>query len=189
MPRFQHPLTPARDRSAAAAALVLGLALLAAPPAGAAGQEVFLRYGGSGGDYERVGIGLRLRPVWSADWGSWHAQLRPEFELSHFRYSGPPPQPDGLEQGGIVAHLRVQRGSEGWRPYGEVGLGLSLFSNDQLGTKTFSTHFQFSQHLGLGIDFAGSGFAGYQYSHYSNADIDEPNHGVDLHQAVAGLRF
>lgn len=189
MARFQHPLTPARDRSAAAAARALGLVLLAALPAGAADREALLRYGRSDSDYERVGIGLRLGPVWSADWGRWNAQLRPEFELSHFRYSGPPPLPDSLEQGGVIAHLRVQRGTEGWRPYGEAGFGLSVFSNDQLGTKTFSTHFQFSQHLGLGIDFDGRGFAGYQYSHYSNAEIEKPNDGIDLHQAVVGMHF
>lgn len=189
MARLQHPSTRARDRAAAASALALGLALLATLPAGAADREVFLRYGRSDSDYERAGIGLRLAPVWAADWGKWKAQLRPEFELSYFGYSGPPPLPDSVQQGGVIAHLRVERGTEGWRPYGEAGLGLCLFSNDQLGTKTFSTHFQFSQHLGVGVAFAGKGFAGYQYSHYSNADIDKPNDGIDLHQAVIGVRF
>lgn len=187
MARLQHPSLSNRVRPAVA--LALGFALLAALPAGAADREALLRYGRSDSDYERVGVGLRLAPVWSADWGSWKARLRPEFELSHFRYDGPPPLPDSLQQGGVVAHLRVERGTEGWRPYGEAGLGVSLFSNDRLGTKTFSTHFQFSQHLGLGVEFAGKGFAGYQYSHYSNADIDKPNDGIDLHQAVIGVRF
>jgi opacity protein-like surface antigen len=165
--------------------------LLSIAPTGVAAAEIVLRHGEeSGGHYERSGIGLRLGPLWSTDWGGWSAQLRPELELSHFRYTGPAPGPDGLTQGGAIAHFRaVRRGSNGLRPYAEAGLGLSLFDNDTLGEKEFSTHFQFSQHLGLGVMFAEGGFAGYQYSHYSNGDIDLPNSGIDLHQLVVGVGF
>jgi hypothetical protein len=167
MARRQHALSLVHDPCAAKA--ILTFALLAASPAWAADMEIALRYGESDGDYERSGIGLRLAPLWSADWGGWKAELRPEFELSRFRYTGPGPAPDSLEQGGAIAHLRAHRGADRLRPYAEAGVGLSLFSNDTLGSKVFSTHFQFSQHLGLGVEFAESGFAGYQYSHYSNA--------------------
>ncbi len=169
--------------------LTVALALLAASPVWAGDKQILLRYGESDGDYERSGIGLRLAPIWSADWGHWKALLRPEFELSHFRYTGPAAGPDSLEQGGAIAHFRVRRGTGGMRPYAEAGLGGSLFSNDQLGRKMFSTHFQFSEHLGLGLEFAESWFAGWQYSHYSNADIDTPNDGIDLHQLVVGAHF
>lgn len=181
---WRHPM----HTHGATIALALGL-LLSGAPSQAAEREVFLRYGGSGGDYERIGLGLRLAPVWSADWRGWTARLRPEFELSRLRYRGGAAAPDRLDQGGIIGHLRFQRGTRDWRPYGEAALGLSLFSNDRLGKKEFSTHFQFSQHLGLGIERTGKGFAGYQYSHYSNADIDLPNDGVDLHQVVIGIHF
>jgi opacity protein-like surface antigen len=192
MARRPHALPPVHVPSAANAILSFSLMLLAAAPTGAAGAEIILRHGeGGGGHYERSGIGLRLGPLWSTEWGGWSAQLRPELELSHFRYTGPAPAaPDGLTQGGAIAHFRaVRRGSDRLRPYAEAGLGLSLFSNDRLGEKAFSTHFQFSQHLGLGVRFAKSGFAGYQYSHYSNGDIDLPNSGIDLHQLVVGVDF
>lgn len=185
MPRRQYPRVCPRETSIA---LVLGLLLLGAQPA-AADSALIMRYGGADSDYERIGLGLRLAPVWSADLGRWKARLHPEVELSHFRYTGPATGPDNMEQGGIVGQLRLQRETGNWRPYGELGLGLSLFSEDQLGQKRFSTHFQFSQHLGLGVELAGKGFAGYQYSHYSNADIDTPNDGIDVHQAVVGVRF
>lgn len=58
-----------------------------------------------------------------------------------------------------------------------------------MGTRTFSTHFQFSEHLGLGVEFAEKWFGGWQFSHYSNAEIEKPNDGIDLHQIVVGARF
>lgn len=184
--RYRSASSPFRHGPAGAACILM---LLAGLPARAADTELLLRYGGSDSDYERMGIGLRLGPLWSADWGGWKAELRPELELSQFRYTGPLPAPDSLEQGGAIAHFRASRGAGRLRPYAEAGLGISLFSNDTLGNKRFSTHFQFSQHLGLGLRFAESGFAGYQYSHYSNAKIDEPNDGIDLHQIVVGVGF
>lgn len=187
MARRQHALSRFHDRCAAKA--ILTFALLAASPAWAADMEILLRYGESDSDYERSGIGLRLAPLWSSDWRGWKAQLRPELELSHFSYSGPAPAPDNLQQGGAIAHLRASRGTGRLRPYAEAGLGISLFSNDKLGNKEFSTHFQFSQHLGLGAMFAERWFAGYQYSHYSNADMNEPNDGLDLHQLAVGVSF
>lgn len=192
MPRLQHALRHTGDFAMAKALLACALALLAATPAQAANDAndaLVLRYGESDSDYERIGLGLRLAPVWSADWGAWKAQLRPELELSHFRYTGPAAGPDSLEQGGAIAHFRVRRGTGGVRPYAEAGLGVSLFSNDALGEKQFSTHFQFSEHVGLGVEFSERWFAGWQYSHYSNADIDKPNDGIDLNHLVVGMYF
>ena len=171
------------------ALLALSLALLAEAPQRAAATEVVLRYGEGDSDYSRIGVGLRFGPVWSDNWGNWKATLDPELELSQFRYDGPASGPDSLEQGGVIAHFRASHGSGRWRPYAEAGLGLSLFSNDTLGAKAFSTHFQFSEHLGLGVEFAEKWFAGWQFSHYSNAQIEKPNDGIELHQVVVGAHF
>ena len=183
LPQLGHGL------SAANALLAFSLALLAAAPARAAGPEIVLRYGEADSHYERSGIGLRFGPWWSADWGNWEATLRPELELSHFRYTGSAAGPDSLNEGGGIGLLRIQYGKDRFRPYAEAGLGVALFSRDKLGSKEFSTQFQFSEHLGLGVAFAERGFAGWQYSHYSNADIEKPNDGLDLHQFVIGAHF
>ena len=53
----------------------------------------------------------------------------------------------------------------------------------------YCARFQFSQHLAVGVEFAKWGFVGLQYSHYSNADIEKPNDGLDLHQIVLGAKF
>jgi opacity protein-like surface antigen len=153
------------------------------------GPGIALMVGEAGSDYERAGIGLRFGPMWSADWGNWKASLRPELELSHFRHTGAGPGPDSLNQVGGIGRLHLHYGEGRLRPYAEAGLGASLFSRDTLGGKDFSTRFQFSQHLGLGVEFAKWGFAGLQYSHYSNANIEKPNDGIDLHQVVVGAYF
>jgi len=190
MGRRRIALLQLRHKPAAAHALLaLSLVLLAAAPQRAAATEVALRYGEGDNDYSRTGASLRFGPLWTDNWGNWKATLDPELELSHFRYDGPAAGPDSLEQGGAIAHFRASHGSGRWRPYAEAGLGLSLFSNDTLGTKAFSTHFQFSEHLGLGVEFAENWFGGWQFSHYSNADIEKPNDGIEFHQIVVSAHF
>jgi opacity protein-like surface antigen len=180
---------PGYGLPAALALLALSLAPLAAA-ATTGGPAVALRAGEAGSDYERIGVSVRLTPLWSSRWGNWQVSALPELELSHFRYSGPAAAgPDSLNQIGAIALLHLHHGDGRVRPYVEAGLGASLFSDDRLGNKDFSTRFQFSEHLGLGLEFSGRWFAGLQYSHYSNADIDKPNDGVDLHQIVVGMHF
>ncbi|NMG66865.1 hypothetical protein GPA19_18150 [Azoarcus indigens] len=178
-----------RQLASLAAGAVLGLAVAPLAHAEDDGPEIILRYGESGQHYERSGIGFRFSPVWSDDWGNWKATLRPELELSQMHYSGSKNGPNDLTQGGAIAVFRVHYGSAAIRPYFEAGLGAGLFSQSKLGAKEFSTHFQFSEHLGAGLEFAKRWYAGYQFSHYSNADIELPNDGIDLHQIMVGLRF
>ena len=173
--------------------LPTALAILAftfAPLAAAAeGTGIALVASQTDSDYERAGLSLRFGPMWSADWGNWKASLRPELELSHFRYTGAGPGPDSLNQVGGIGRLHLHYGEGRLRPYAEAGLGVSLFSRDTLGGKDFGSRFQFSQHLAVGAELAKRGYAGLQYSHYSNADIEKPNHGIDLHQVVVGAYF
>jgi hypothetical protein len=164
-------------------------ALPAAAATGGEGPEVVLRVGTNGNDFERAGLGLRFGPFWSADWGKWNASLRPELELNRFRYTGTEAGPDSLNQGGAIGLFHVHYGQSRYRPYAEAGLGVAYFSRTRLGDKNFSTHFQFSEHLGIGIELVGRGFGGLQVSHYSNADIEKPNAGINLYQVVVGARF
>ncbi len=151
--------------------------------------EVVLKHGTASGQYERTGVALRLGPLWSDAWNGWRLTLRPEVEASRFRHAGSGDGPRGLDQGGVIGLLRVHYGEGYVRPYAEGGLGVALFSRDKLGDKGFSTHFQFSEHVGLGIELARRCSVGWQFSHYSNADIELPNDGIDLHQIVVGMRF
>lgn len=164
------------------------LALAASSTARAEGPDLVLKFGEASGNYERIGVGLRFGPLWTDSWGGFRLALHPELELSRMRHTGRT-GPDRLDQGGVLGLLRAHYGEGRVRPYGELGLGASLFSRDTLGGKEFSTHFQFSQHVGLGVDVGGAWSVGWQYSHYSNADIERPNDGIDFHQIIASVRF
>ncbi|NMG31391.1 acyloxyacyl hydrolase [Aromatoleum evansii] len=163
-------------------------AVLAAGGALAAEPAVSV-FHGEHDNYERTGLSVRLGPLWGANWGTWHAGVHPELELSRFHYSGSSRGPNTLNQAGAVGLLRMVRGQGNFQPYAELGLGAALLSRTDLGPKVFSTAFQFSQHAGLGIEFAGRYTVGWRYSHYSNGDVEMPNDGIDLHQLVIGASF
>jgi len=172
----------------AAAGLSAALLLSVAPPAHADDIDVLVRQSVNG-DYKRTGVGLRFQPFWADNWGNWNATLRPEIEASHFRYRGSRSGRSSLNQLGALASFRLSYGDAKIRPYLEAGLGGALFDHTSLGNKKLSTAFQFSQYVGLGVEFVNRWYIGYQYSHYSNAGIKRPNNGLDLNQIVLGMRF
>lgn len=171
--------------------LVFPLALLVASAARAEGVELAIRHGEDGGKIEGTGLVLRLGPAWSKDWGNWQFVLRPEVELNRFRYTGSAPitGPGSLNEAAASAMLRLRRGGGGFGPYAEIGLGGAALSRTRLANKEFSTGFQFTERVGLGVELPGRWFAGWQYSHYSNASIKTPNDGIDFHQIVIGVSF
>lgn len=183
------PVTPGRLAGGAMrVGIALCLALAVTASASATDVDVMLRHGDDGSHYEGTGIGLRFGSWWSRDFGQWHTTLNPELEVNHFRYNGPASGPSNLNQAGAMGMFRLRHGDGSFRPFAEFGLGISLFSRDHLGGKNFSTPYQFSEHVGLGLEFA-YWFAGWRFSHYSNAGIETPNDGIDLNQLVLGVSF
>lgn len=169
--------------------LLLLLAVLQAPPLLAEGYGIRLRHGEAGGSYDGNGVTLHLPARWSANWGGWATTLRPAVEFTRFRYSGAQPGPDYLNELGALALFRIERADGAVRPYAEAGLGLTGFSRTTLGGKDFSTRFQFSEQIGLGVRFGQRWSAGWRYSHYSNGDIKMPNNGIDMQQIELGVDF
>lgn len=162
--------------------------LLIAAPVHAEGYEAQLRYGEAGADYKGAGIALRLPSWWSATPGGWKATLSPALEVTQFRYDGPQGN-ERLNEAGALGFFRIERASGALRPYAEAGIGLAAFSRKDLGNKDFSTHFQFTEQLNLGLRFAERWSVAIGYAHYSNADIKTPNDGIDMYQAVLGFAF
>lgn len=157
-------------------------AALAAPP------DITAQYG-EREDYRMAGVGLRFAPLWEAHWGSLRAATRVEAQFNRFRYDGEKSGARSLEQGGVAANLRIDTGGEGLRPYAEVGLGANLFSRTHLGSKEFSTAFEFNEYLGVGLEFPGGVWAGWRYVHYSNGGIRKPNNGIEFSQLTIGAHF
>ncbi len=75
-----------------------------------------------------------------------------------------------------------------WQPYIEGGIGAALISETALAGRQFSTTFQFENRLGIGIRGERLDFH-VRYLHYSNADIEEPNNGMDSFVAGIAYRF
>lgn len=154
-----------------------------------ADPQLTVKYGQDGHDYQYTGAGLRFDPIWSRDAGNYAIDLRPAIEIGHMRYSGQSAGPSGLTEGGGLGFVHIERAQGTWRPYAEAGFGLTFFSNDRLGTRDFSIHNQFTEQIGLGVNYRDRWSVGWLFSHYSNGGLKEPNSGIDLQQIVLNLYF
>lgn len=99
----------------------------------------------------------------------------------------------GLWDLGFTPVFRIQQDVPGSiAPYLEAGVGAHLLSNTSVSEqRSFSTAFQFGSHAGVGLRF-GPGHRyefGYRFQHLSNADIKEPNDGINFHQLRLGYWF
>jgi len=98
-----------------------------------------------------------------------------------------------LRDAGLTPTLLYHFGQRRWRlrPFLEAGIGFHYLTEKDITEKTFSTHFQFGDHISLGLEF-GQRFdyrINYQFQHLSNAGIDDPNPGINFHLISFGARL
>ena len=89
--------------------------------------------------------------------------------------------------GSVGPSLAVRK--TGWPILIELGVGPAFLSEDIYGKEDLSGHFQFLSHGGillLPLPFLG---IGYQFQHMSNADIQQPNPGLNTHSLEINYRF
>ncbi|MBL1292666.1 MAG: acyloxyacyl hydrolase [Thiotrichales bacterium] len=81
--------------------------------------------------------------------------------------------------------------STGFKPYIEGGIGVAFISDTELGARDFSTGFQFEDRIGVGILFGRQQQhdLNFKFLHYSNADIEMPNDGIDIFMLSYGYAF
>jgi len=82
--------------------------------------------------------------------------------------------------------------SEGSRPlFLEAGIGASLIDDKQIGDRGLSTTFQFEDRIALSWQYSVKSLARltFGYTHYSNADLDKPNDGLDFFSLTWNLPF
>lgn len=77
------------------------------------------------------------------------------------------------------------------KPFFELGIGASIFTETTVDDRKISTAFQFEDRAGVGFTFgAGNQFyAKYNFIHYSNASIERPNQGVNMNWFTLGYHF
>lgn len=147
--------------------------------------------GGFGNDQIRkAGVVLgatRPEPLWQGE--RWRLMLRHEVELSLWRV----PQARDLAEFGYSPVLRFERPLGGRTAFFvEASIGARLLSHTRLSpTRSVSTAFQFSDQLGVGLQWGESGnqAAGVRLQHISNGGIKKPNPGVNFGQIYYRLRF
>jgi len=78
--------------------------------------------------------------------------------------------------------------ASGFRPYIEAGIGVALLSEKRAGGRQLGSSWQFEDRIGFGMASDKYDFH-YRYMHYSNADIEEPNQGIDAHVIGISIRY
>ena len=78
----------------------------------------------------------------------------------------------------------------------EIGVGFTYLSEDEFGRpeiegagENFGGEFQFSSHVGINYLFSNRWDLGYRFQHMSNADIEDPNPGLEMHLFQLGYRY
>jgi len=131
---------------------------------------------------------------WKSRWfqgKDWHLGGYWDLGIGYWKRRDPlPGQNDEIAEIGLTPVLRLQQnGLKG--PYVEAGIGFHVLSQSTIGSKRFSTLFQFGDHLAAGYRFGDKGAfdLGYRFQHLSNADIKKPNNGINFHQIRLQYHF
>ena len=171
--------------------LALPLALmLAMPPAYAVdGFSVELGRGDNSTDLARV----NAKWDWDRKWfeaGNWHLAGYWEATLGHWRGDGAGAR--NLWEIGFTPVFRLQPNGRKTGMYLEGGVGVHLLSGGRINdSRVFGSKFNFGSHLGFGATFGDHGQydLGYRIQHVSNADIKQPNDGIDFHLVHFGYHY
>lgn len=146
---------------------------------------------GDGTDMQRLAyVAALTRPLWTR--GTLTVSTFAEASVAHWRF--PPPNSAGVRQitvVGVTPYLRL-RDARWERWFVDFGIGVNRLSDlYETSDRRFSTHFQFSDHLGIGRSFGDEERfeISYRFVHYSNAGIRRPNPGANFNVLRLDYRF
>jgi len=139
-----------------------------------------------------AGLTWDLAPRWEVGPLDLSAYLEASVSEWHFHPPGDGHQHTSLAQIGLIPTLRVRpdHGASPW--FGELGIGATFTSTlYRTAGKSFSTRFNFGDHLALGRNFGAQREheIALRYEHFSNADIRLPNPGEDFVELRYAYRF
>jgi len=143
--------------------------------------------GGTGEESaERIGVagGWRWGRGWSLP-GGLHLSGYWELSLSYWNGDEGRTGNDALVEGGFapVFYIHSEAKPLGITPFIEGAVGVHLMSDTELGDKDFDIPFAFGSHAGVGLRFGPKDQIelGYRFQHLSNADLGDPNPGINFH--------
>lgn len=84
-----------------------------------------------------------------------------------------------------------KRGIFGLKPFIEGGIGFHYLTETDITLKDLSTHFQFGDHISIGVEFGKrlDYRVNYLFQHFSNGGIEAPNPGINFHMLSFGARL
>jgi lipid A 3-O-deacylase len=125
--------------------------------------------------------------------GNWHVGGYWDLNLGYWDNQSAARTSSSIAEIGFTPVFRFQQNSiTGASPYVELGVGLHFLSETSVSTeRQFSSRFQFGDHIGVGVRLGDKGQhdIGYRYQHLSNADIREPNQGINFNQVRYQYHF
>ncbi|MDR3452785.1 MAG: acyloxyacyl hydrolase [Rhodoferax sp.] len=129
----------------------------------------------------RATLGWETPVLWThqAPGGPGRVELTGEFGVSYWGATHAR-EPASMWQLSAIPMLRWWPG--GGRFFVEGGIGPTLVNRTHFAGEDISTAFQFGDHLGMGYQFTPAIRASLRLSHFSNADIKQPNPGFNLLQ-------
>jgi hypothetical protein len=172
-------MSPIIRKTALLAAITLAFAGLFQKSAHAVdGVSFAVGRGNDGADIWRAGAQWKWERRWFRE-RSWHIRGYWEASLGHWDNEG-----RAVTDAGLTPVFRLEKSSPGqWSPFVEAAIGFHYLSRNRVtGRRTFSTRFQFGDHVAIGTRFGGR----YQYDvslqlqHLSNASIKTPNPGINF---------
>ena len=167
-----------------------GLASVAQADGAAGTQGGFGIHLGSGDRYSRFELQYETPSIWTQSFGGSLGRLdiTPEVGLAYWHAHDGEPGPGSVWQLNLIPMFRWWLGSS-QRFYVEAGVGPTVFNHVRFADKNYSTAFQFGDHIGMGYLLDKHSRIGLRYSHFSNADIKEPNPGFEVIQATYTYEF
>jgi opacity protein-like surface antigen len=170
--------------------LLAGLGLcasLAAPVHAQYRTEFATGWGDDDTQMYRLGLARDWQRAWFTD-GDWQLGGYWLAEVGYWDSDERHADNDSLSEVGLTPGCRLAPKAGHVRPYLEAGVGGHVLSDTRIGGRELSTAWQFGSHLGAGIS-CGRFDIGYRFQHLSNANIKNPNDGIDFHSLNAGLRW
>ena len=148
------------------------------------------------GDESADRVGAALQWQWDSRWfesGDWFLGGYTEVSISYWDGDSGRTGNSTLSEVGVTPVFRLQRynNNNSMTPYFEFGIGAHYMSDSKFGDKDMSTEFQFGDHVGVGFVFGDRQQydISYRYQHYSNADIETPNPGINFNLLRFGYSF
>ncbi|MFO1370957.1 MAG: acyloxyacyl hydrolase [Candidatus Competibacteraceae bacterium] len=172
--------------------LKLALMLLGLSLAGLSSADEMMGVGVRGGfsndavhyeDFRQYELFINYPLPWSWRWsGGWKLDTRLEGTIGVL---------NGAGETGFIGSLgpTLVLGAEGSRIFADLGISPTVLSRSSFGRADFGGDFQFTSHIGLYFQISQELELGYRFQHMSNAHLETPNPGLNMHMLELSYRF